>query len=379
MRIRENQHLQVIKNIDIILILTAVSLSIYGIVVVSSATNYLGAESYIKTQLTATLLGIVAMCVISFIDYEALAKKMWGALIPFSAVLLILPKIFGSSDFGGSNENWITIPIINFNFQPSEFVKILFIIALAFQISNLKTDINRPTSIIGLGLHILAMLGCLMFTGDLGATIMYTCIAMLILFSAGLSLWYFAGVAFAVLAAAPVLWGVLSEYQRMRILVGFDPYQDPEGYGYQVIQSIKAISNGGFTGMGYRNGVLTQNPGESALPARQTDMILAPMGEEFGFLGILFFFALMILLVIRILKTAKNASTRTGSYICIGVAAIFIAQTLENVGMCLGLLPVIGITLPFVSYGGSSVLALYLCIGAVVSIGAHKKSSQLKF
>ncbi len=218
-----------------------------------------------------------------------------------------------------------------------------------------------------------------MFTGDLGATVMYACIAMIILFSAGLSLWYFAGVAFAVLAAAPVLWGVLSEYQRMRILVGFDPYQDPEGYGYQVIQSIKAISNGGFTGMGYRNGVLTQNPNDSALPARQTDMILAPMGEEFGFLGILFFFALMILLVVRILKTAKNASTRTGSYICIGVAAVFIAQTLENVGMCLGLLPVIGITLPFVSYGGSSVLALYLCIGAVVSIGAHKKSSQLKF
>ncbi len=376
MRIRENRHLQVIKNIDILLILTTLSLSIYGIIVVSTASNHLGAESFVKTQLFASILGIVAMCAIAFADYEAIFKKYWYFLTPISLFLLFLPLVFGE---GGNNSNWITIPIINFNFQPSEFVKIIFIIAFAFHLSAIKDDINTLKNVILLLLHGGVVVLFLMLEGDLGATVMYVCIMIVMCFMAGLSLWYYLGGLAALLAVLPILWGRLADYQKMRILVGFDPTQDPDEYGYQVLQTMKAISNGGLKGMGYRQGTITQNPSESALPARQTDMILSAIGEEFGFIGILLFFALMILLVVRIIMIARSCTSRCGSYICMGVAAVFVAQTLENVGMCLGMLPVIGITLPFISYGGSSVMALYMCIGAVLSVGAHKSDTKLKF
>ncbi len=378
MRIRENRHLQTAKNIDIFLILATFSLSLYGIIVVSSATVYLENPRTVAIQIVATALGALMMFIIAFTDYYALFKKWWWMLTPFSLAFLALPVILNGM---GNNANWIEIPVINYKLQPSELVKVIFIVAFAFHLASIKDDddINSFKNVFFLAIHGGAVLGLLLLEGDLGAIIMYICIILLMCFMAKLSLWYYLAMGVACLALAPFLWGFLGDYQRMRILVGFDPYQDPEGYGYQVLQTIRAISNGGIYGMGYKQGTITQDPVESVLPARHTDMILSAVGEEFGFLGIMLFFGLMMFLIIRILIIAKNSKNRCGSYICIGVAAVLIAQTLENVGMCLGMLPVIGITLPFMSYGGSSVVALYLCIGVVLSVGAHKNNAQLKF
>ncbi len=376
MRIRENRHLQAIKNIDILLILTTLSLSIYGIVMVATASNHIQDQNNVRTQILATVLGIGMMCIIAFFDYEIVCKKLRYFLTPFGIALLALPIMINGF---GNNENWIKIPVINFNFQPSEFVKIIFIMSFAYHLANIKDDINGFKNIVLIGAHAASVLALLLVSKDLGATIMYVFIILLMTFMAGISLWYyFIGFA-GVLAVSPIVWNLLEEYQQKRILVGFDPTQDPDDYGYQVLQCMKAISNGGMKGMGYMSGTITQNPNESVLPARHTDMILSAIGEEFGFIGILLFFSLMTLLVVRILIIARNSSSKCGSYICMGVAAVFIAQSLENIGMCLGMLPVIGITLPFISYGGSSVIALYMCIGAVLSVSAHKSKSQLRF
>ncbi len=375
MRIRENRFLHAFKNIDLILILTALTLSVYGIIVVSSASAYLETPRLVKMQIVATALGIACMLVIALLDYEEMCKRFKFPMFFGALFLLLLPLIMGGR--GGNNKNWITIPVINYSFQPSEVVKLIFILTFSYHLSKLKNDINKFSSILQLMIHAGILLIFLMLEGDLGAAIMFICIIVLMCFAAGLSLWYYAGALVVVCAAAPILWKFLDKYQQMRILVGFDPSQDPTGYGYQAMQSMKAISNGGLFGCGYKNGTLSQNPSEAVLPARETDMIFAVMAEEFGFVGLLIFFALMILLVVRILIIARRSNTACGTYICTGVAAVFIFQTLENVGMCLGMLPVIGITLPFMSSGGSSVLALYMCLGAVLSVCSYNDKRHL--
>ena len=192
-------------------------------------------------------------------------------------------------------------------------------------------------------------------------------------FMAKMSLWYLAGGLATFAIAAPFLWGFLEDYQKKRILVGFDPWSDPTDKGYQVIQTIKAMQNGGVTGMGYGNGTLTHAAAKSVFPARETDMILGVMGEEFGFIGIIIYIILISVVIFRILRIARDARFEYGSYICAGVAAVLIFQTVENVGMCLGTLPVIGLTLPFISYGGSSILSLYIGIGLVMSVRTHRQ------
>ncbi len=378
MRKRENRFLQTAKNIDIFLILATISLSLYGIIAVSSASGYLNDDGHSVTiQTVATVGGAVAMIIIAFVDYYKLFRRYWWLITPFSLLFLFLPVAVHGF---GNNENWITIPIINYDLQPSEFVKITFIIAFAFHLSVLKDNdaINDFKNVLTLLLHGGAVLALLLVEGDLGATIMYLGIMLIMCFVAKLSILYYLGFLFACAFLSPFLWGFLKDYQKVRILVGFSPEQDPEGSGYQVLQTMKAISNGGIYGMGYKQGTITQDPVKSVLPARHTDMILSAVGEEFGFIGILLFFVLIFFLIVRILIIAKNCNNICGSYICTGVAAVFFVQTLENVGMCLGMLPVIGITLPFMSYGGSSVFALYLCIGVVLSVGAHQNTSRMK-
>lgn len=375
MRIRENRFLHAFKNIDLILILTAFTLSIYGIIVISSASAYLETTKLVRTQMVATGLGIIMMFILAVLDYEELCKRYKFLIFFFALFLLLLPLIMGGR--GGNNKNWFTVPIINFSVQPSEFVKLFFILTFSYHLSKLKDDINKFSSILQLMIHAGTLLVFLMLEGDLGTAIIFVCIIVLMCFAAGLSLWYYLGALVVVCAAAPILWKFLDKYQQMRILVGFDPSQDPTGYGYQAIQSMKAISNGGLFGCGYKNGTLSQNPKEAILPARETDMIFAVMAEEFGFVGLLVFFGLMILLIVRILTIARRSNTTCGMYICTGVAAIFIFQTLENVGMCLGMLPVIGITLPFMSSGGSSALALYMCLGAVLSVCTYNDKRRL--
>ncbi len=371
-----------LKKLDFILLIPAILLTVYGIIVISSAVNYLGENNLTTVQIMASTIGFFTMIVLSLIDYDRLLKRMAIPMFLASCALLILPiaedipsMLHGSL---GNNDSWISLPGLGVNLQPAEVVKILFIMTFGYHLGILKQgNINSLKSLLMICMHGGVIMVCVMLEMDLGALISFGIIFAVMCFCAGISFWYFIAAGGLLIAASPIMWKILNEYQRMRILVGFDPTQDPEGYGYQVLQSMRAIANGGFSGCGYASGTISQSPYESTLPARQTDMIFAVMCEEFGFIGAVVFFALIIILVLRILVIARRNRDNYGMFICAGVATIFIFQTLENIGMCLGLLPVIGITLPFISYGGSSIVSMYMCLGAVMSVGIHKKNHPI--
>ena len=330
--------------------------------------------SKLVMQLAMTIVGICAIMVIVNIDYRLFVERYWKILWIISVALLGITLILGDTGANGtetSNKSWLTIIKIgsrSFQIQPSEFVKIAFIISFSKHISMVKDSINKIKTLIPLAIHAGAIVGLILLSGDLGVTLVYVGIIAIILAFAGLSVWYFVGALGAVLFAFPFIWPFLSKYQQMRILVGFQPELDPTGYGFQPLLSLDAISAGGIFGRGINSGGYYE-----ILPASHTDFIFATYCEMFGFVGALVFLFILILLITRLVKIAKSCRNEFGSFICIGIAGMFIVQSVMNIGMCLAMLPVIGITLPFMSYGGSSMLALYLAMGFVHAISAHGK------
>lgn len=374
---RENSFLQTLKQLDFVLIAAVVALTVYGIVCVSTATAYHDTNRNVIVQLFGAVLGFAVMIVMSLLDYDMLLKKLWIPIFVIGLGLLTLPllssiptMLHGSFS---SNKNWITLPILNVDFQPSEFVKFTFIMSFGYLLGKLKDDTNKLKSVLLILMFSGTTIFFVLLEKDLGAAVVFVIIFVVMWFTAKMSLWYLAGGLAAFAVAAPFLWGLLEDYQKKRILVGFDPWSDPTDKGYQVIQTIKAMQNGGFWGMGYGKGTLTHAVLKSTWPARETDMILGVIGEEFGFIGIIIYILLISVVIFRIFRIARYARFEYGSYICAGVAAVLIFQTVENIGMCLGTLPVIGLTLPFISYGGSSILSLYIGIGLVMSVRTHRQ------
>lgn len=374
---RENSFLQTVRQFDFVLLLAVFALTVYGLICVSTATAYHGTNRNVIVQLFGAVLGIGVMITMSLIDYDALLKKLWIPIFIIGLGLLTLPLLSSIPSMlrgsFGSNKNWITIPLLNVDFQPSEFVKFTFIMSFGYLLGKLKDDTNRLKSVLLILLFSGSTILFVLLEKDLGAAVVFVVIFIVMWFTAKMSLWYLAGGLATFAIAAPFLWGFLEEYQKKRIIVGFDPWSDPTDTGYQVIQTIKAMQNGGVTGMGYGKGTLTHAVLKSTWPARETDMILGVIGEEFGFIGVIIYIILISVVIFRILHIARQARFEYGSYICAGVAAVIIFQTVENVGMCLGMLPVIGLTLPFISYGGSSILSLYIGIGMVMSVRTHRQ------
>ena len=342
----------------------AIVLSVFGVLTVASAVRE-GNSSYVTKQAFAVFLGICFMLILSYVNYEIfLNAKFCVTLFCISVAALVLTLLVG---IGEGNQSWIEFEGIALNVQPSEFVKIVFIVTFAKHLDLVKSGINKVISLIGLLLHAGIIIGLVMLQGDLGSALVFMFIALVMCFGQGLSLWYYLGGTVLTVFAAPYLWDFLKPYQQQRILVGFNPEQDPLGYGYQQILSKQAISNGAILGQGYMNSEISP-----IIPYNHTDMIFAVLAEELGLIGVGLLFILLAALVFRIMKTAFGARKDIGCSICIGVAAMIIAQTVENIGMNLGLLPIIGITLPFISYGGSSVLSLYISLGIVMSVYRYK-------
>lgn len=325
--------------------------------------NY-GGRMFIIQSLAA-VLGCCGMIFIALFDYDAIVTKLWIPLVFASVFLLIIVLLFGEGPKGDEDQK-LYIVIGPINFQPSEFVKMMFIFSFAKHIDLVKDKINHIKSLFSLCIHAGIIIGTMLLTGDLGTTLVFMCIFAAMMYAGGLSLWYYAGALGAAVIAFPYLWPHLSEYQQMRILCGFDPYIDPIDFGYQAIRSIDTISAGGFWGAGLMGGSEFK-----ALPVATTDFLFSVMCEKFGFFGALLYLTLMFIMIWRIIKIARTSRKDTGAYICVGVITILIAQTTENMGMCLGMLPVIGITMPFMSYGGSSMLAMWLTLGLAQSVRLH--------
>lgn len=342
----------------------AIVLSVFGVFMVASASQGIS-SAYVTKQAFAVFLGICFMLILSFVNYEIfLNVKICILLASASVIMLVLTLIIG---VGEGNQSWIRFEGIALNIQPSEFVKVFFILTFAKHLDTVKGMINKPLNVIMLLAHAGIIAGLVVLQGDLGSALVFVFIALIMCITQGLSLWYVLGGGCAVVLAAPYLWQFLKPYQQQRILVGFNPSSDPLGYGYQQILSMDAIAEGGILGKGYMNAEIAPT-----IPFIHTDMIFASIGEELGLVGIFILFAMLSALVIRITQNAFSARKDIGSAICAGVAAMIIGQAVENIGMSLGLLPIIGITLPFISYGGSSVLSVFISIGLVMSVYRYK-------
>jgi rod shape determining protein RodA len=355
------------------LLILSMLITLMSLVTIFGAKENFGTSKLIM-QLAMTFVGLCAVVVLVNLDYRIFVERYWKIFWIVSVALLGFTLVFGDTGANGTettNKSWLTIIKLgskSFQIQPSEFVKIAFIISFSKHISMVKDKINKIKTLIPLALHAGVIVGLILLSGDLGVTLVYVGIIAIMLAFAGLSFWYFAGAIGVIIIAFPFLWPLLSNYQQMRILVGFEPELDPSGYGFQALLSLDSISAGGVFGRGMNSGGYYEK-----LPASHTDFIFSTYCEMFGFLGAIIFFVILLLLILRLVKIAKGCKDDFGTLIVIGVCSMFIVQSIMNIGMCLAMFPVIGITLPLMSYGGSSMLAIYIAMGLVHAISAHDK------
>lgn len=372
--LKQVDYKNVFRQTDIIYLMICLALSVFGIIMVSSAT--FSGESYFsrdaKVMVFATCLGLAIAMVISFIDYDIILK-LWP-LIGLAMVVIMLGLFqFGVSPEGRSDAfSWYKIGSLYF--QPSEIVKIGFIITFSYHISKVKHHISSLKHVFFLCVHAAIPILLVVVTGDMGSALIFIMMFIGMMFAAGVHWLYFPAGALAVAAAAPIIWlKVFDNIQRNRILALFNPEAYPTEI-YQQNQARKAIINGGFSGMGLFKGELSHS---TLLPERQNDMIFSVVCEEAGFIGAFILILLFVLLAIRTVRVGKRSGNFAAEMMCYGVAFMILAQAIINIGMCTRLLPVIGITLPFISAGGTSVVCLYVAIGLVLSI--YRSSSGINY
>ncbi len=362
-----------IKKSDMLILALSIMCTIFGTILIKSATK---GGSYVTVQIVAMVLGIFIFVLFSVIDVDLIADR---SVILYILSLLFICTLFIWGESGDSgNRAWIRFGIIGI--QPAEVVKIPFIIIFARLMLYLqdRIGINRPLSIIVMLLVFGIMFGLIIVSSaDLGSALVYFFVLIVMLFSGGLSLWWFLA-GFAVLGAcAPFIWkNFLGQTQKDRIMAPYFKSVDPSGLGirWQANQSKLAISGGGFTGTGLGQGEMTQ---AGSVPQQHTDFIFSAAGEELGFVGCLAIVVLLLALIIRCFYVAVKCNNQMGYLVCCGVGAMFIAQMLENIGMCLGLTPVIGLTLPFFSYGGSSILTNFMALGIVSGVKMRARTQRL--
>ena len=360
-----------LKKSDSLLLLLSLTATIYGMVLIKSATTMYGSQ-YVIIQGAALCIGLVLYFIFSLLDVDIIADKS-KLLFVFSAVFIGSLFIFGVAGDSG-NSSWIRFGPVGI--QPSEIVKIPFIIMMARLITyqDNQLGINDKMSVLqSVMLFGFFFVLIIVASSDLGSALVYFFIFAAMLFVAGLSFkWILAGVG-ALLAVMPIVWKFfLSEGQKARIIAPYADWVDPTGTGvmWQANQSKIALASGKLTGQGLFNGTQTQS---GSIPAQHTDFIFSVAGEELGFIGCLAVVTLLLLIIGRCIYVGIKSNDRQSGLICIGIAAMLIFQTFENIGMCLGLTPVIGLTLPFFSYGGSSILTLFAAMGIVSGIKMRPK------
>ena len=383
-----------VRQTDMLLWSLCSAATLYGILLILSATHtvYRGSLKYVIVQGAGWCIGTAAYFLLSGIDIVELSKK-WRWILGFNiGLILLLLTPLGLVRNG--NRAWLGVNTIgaklgiealkNFpiTFQPAEIVKITFILLLAYQLVHLSEtrDLKRFTNVIQPTVHVVFMF-CFYYviSHDAGSGLVYLFIFVCMAFAAGFA------ARWLVLGIGGVTVGLVAAWKLRllrgdwygRIMVVLDHSYQPQKAGWQQTRGMIALGSGGLTGQGLFHGTQTQSPYRASLPERQTDYIFCVCGEELGFLGCLAVISILLAIVIRCFAVARDANTRLESLVCVGMAGMLIFQTVANIGMCLFLLPVVGLTLPFFSYGGSSIVTLYAAMGIVSGIKKRSRPEWL--
>ncbi|HWU91148.1 MAG TPA: rod shape-determining protein RodA [Kofleriaceae bacterium] len=352
--------------VDWPLILTILALAAIGLLNLYSATRGTRHHAKFDTQVQWMVVGLIAFVISTVVDYRAVVRLAWiglGAAI----FMLVVVRLLGDGAHGKGSYRWLNV--FGMGIQPSELAKLMVILALArmFQDGELsRYSIEQLVPRLG---ALVVPIALIAVQPDLGTAVLLGLIVLSVGFLAMPSVWPVVHVTLAGLLAIPILWETMHDYQKNRILAFIDPSSDPTGNGWHTRQSIFAVGSGKIWGKGYGEG--TQNQFDF-LPEHWTDFPYSVWAEEWGFLGSVFLLAIFGFLLIWILNVALSARDRAGAVICIGVAAMTFWHVLINVAMVLGLAPVVGVTLPFISYGGSSLVIFFCAMGLVANVSLRK-------
>ena len=359
---------QAIRKGDWILLLLCIITTAYGCLIIASATNYLDSYRYIVMQIVGAVIGIILFALVSSVDVEfMMEQRLW--LVLFNVFILFMLIPFGETI--GGNRSWINFPFLPFNIQVAEICKITYILIMASVMTAHKERVSSPESVFTMVFHLgLLFVLNVVLSKDMGVSLIFVFIFIVMAFTGGVSyLWFIAAIT-GIAVGFPILWPMLSDYQRLRIEVLFNPGLDPTGTGvlWQGTLSLRSLTGGGMTGQGLFNGHRTQN---GVLTGQHTDFIFSAVGEELGYVGCLSILILLGLIIARCVWVGMKSQDYTRRLICFGAAAALAFQTIINVGMCTGVGPVIGLTLPFISYGATSIVSLYAMLGLVSGVFAR--------
>lgn len=361
---------KILKKMDYVLIAIVVLLFLIGIVALYSANGGINGDTgEVTKQIIWFVVGILGAFAIIMIDYNTIGK-LWLPL--YIIILLLLVGVLFTKPINGAT-SWFTFGGISI--QPSEFAKIVLILGTAkvVEFFKKKDTLNKPISILAILLFVLIPVVLIIKQPDYGTAMVILVILVSMLFVAGIKWRYVISSILLVAILIPLAYVyVLPQHAKNRIDVFLNPQLDPRGAGYNIIQSKLAVGSGQLWGMGLFEGNQTQL---GILPMKTTDFIYAVISEEMGFIFSALVVVLFVILLVRILDIAKTSKDFYGSLICTGVFGMILAHFIENVGMTMGLMPITGIPLPFISYGGSAMLTNMIAIGLVLSVSGRRKKN----
>ncbi|MFI3313018.1 MAG: FtsW/RodA/SpoVE family cell cycle protein [Eubacteriales bacterium] len=355
------------KKADLLLLGLCIFATLFGILVISSTTAYLGASRYVLIQSAALVIGVFLYILFSFLDVDIIAQRR-ELLLLFNVAFISTLFLWGVAGTTG-NRSWLAFTWLPFNIQPAEICKVPYILILAKTIIAQQNKLSSPLSVTKLVLILAVHVGVIMASSyDAGVALIFVFIFIVMVYVAGVKWpWFVAGVT-AVVVATPYVWtNFVRDDQQQRIMMIFDPTIDPEGMGvrWHTMRSLTSLQGGGMLGQGLYSGTQTQ---AGALTSQHNDFIFSAIGEEMGVVGCIFVLVLLTAIVYRCIYIGYKSGNKMNLLICAGIAGMMIFQIAVNVGMCMGLFPVIGLTLPFISYGGSSIVTTFAAMGIVSGV-----------
>jgi rod shape determining protein RodA len=377
--VEKTKDIDYLRQFDYMLFFSVLLMSLFGVISLRSALGVREVSGVWLKQVICLCIGVVAAVIISGIDYKDF-RTLGIFLYLGSTVLLVLVLLIGEEHYG--SQSWLKVPVIG-EFQPSELSKVAFAVVVPVFFERLKEGRDIGKNVVKLLVYSILPIALVLMQPDVGTAIVFVFAFIVMLFIYGIPYRYFLIAAGVFVAAAPVLWFYVLpmkqfDHIRNRIISFIFPESDLLGSGLQVYRSKMTIGSGQLFGKGIFNGLQTQNSSMFYVPEQETDFIFTVIGEEMGFIGSVAFILIVFLFLFRCVYVAMSARDAYGSFMVICITAMFAFHFIENIGMCVGVLPVTGIPLPFVSQGNSSLLANYFNVGVLLSVSMRRKRSAYR-